>query len=147
MAISPIMNDQWSGNTLFSAVRAKRATPSRLSSPRTRLLDDHQRSRFQKPGPTGWSKSLCGPQEPVASRPCSGSWGSERVAGPNTGVAPLRDLERRLVARAEQALDRLLVQADRAAGVRADLRVGDVARRAPRSRARAGGDVGVGRAG
>ncbi len=53
MAISPIMNDQWSGNTLLSAVRAKRAAPSRLSSQVASRRDQHQVSRFQKPGPTG----------------------------------------------------------------------------------------------
>ena len=35
----------------------------------------------------GWLKSLCDRRNPSRST-MSGSWGSERVAGPNTGVAP-----------------------------------------------------------
>jgi hypothetical protein len=36
IAISPNMNDQWSGNTLSSDDRAKRDAPSRSSNHRTR---------------------------------------------------------------------------------------------------------------
>ena len=55
MAISPIMNDQWSGNTLLSAVRAKRRRTEALVEPAREplALDASASSRFQKPGPTG----------------------------------------------------------------------------------------------
>ena len=51
--------------------------------------------------------------------------------GPKVGVAPVEDVERRLVARADQLVLGGAVQPDRAAGVRAQLRVRDAALRRP----------------
>ena len=67
-----------------------------------------------------------------------GSCGSGRVAGPKTGLAPSVTSELRLVAGAEDPAGLLLVQRDRAAGVRADLGVGDVVAVAEAGLARAG---------
>src|SRR5690606_26123147 len=50
-------------------------------------LPRHHRPRSQKPGPTGLEKSPVATMKPSSSTP-SGSWGSARAAGPNTGLAP-----------------------------------------------------------
>ena len=70
----------------------------------------------------------------------------QRQLGERTGRGaehrprPVEDLEGRLVTRTEQALNLVLVQADRAPGVRADLRVRDVALGRPVLPAAAGRD-------
>ena len=63
-AISPSMNDQWSGNTFRMKTRSPRA-PWNLSSshepvPLSALgnIDVVAHPRSQKLGPTGWVKSL-----------------------------------------------------------------------------------------
>ena len=54
-----------------------------------------------------------------------GSCGSGRLAGPKMTCGLARDVELRLVARAQQVVRLLLVQGDGAADVRADLGVRD----------------------
>ena len=58
MAISPSMNDQWSGNTLLSALRAKRAAPSAVVEPaarvrRTITVPAHRIAGAGRPGGVG----------------------------------------------------------------------------------------------
>ena len=93
-AISPSMNDQWSGKTFRIRTRTPRA-PWNLSSshPPTPLsafgiftaFVAHPRS--QKLGPTGCVKSLAAARYPSQST-VSGSCGSGRGAGPKITLAP-----------------------------------------------------------
>ena len=144
-AISPIMNDQWSGKTLFSCVRIGPASCSRSSTHlaglalrRARLVVacaagvavvvmDAPRSRGRSARGSRCGRRSTAGRHRRSRRPI-GSFGRLRVAGPNTGLASCEHLELRLVARAEQARGLLLVQRGRAAGVRADLGEGDVLR-------------------
>ena len=86
---------------------------------------DGAHARSQNPGPTGWSYPACARRKPSPSI-MSGSWGRGRGAGPKTGSTAVSDLEERLVARAQQLRQPLLVEADRAPGVGAQLGVGEV---------------------
>ena len=96
----------------------------------TSLVDGAHRARSQKLGPTGSAKP-CGGDE--VSRVVDGDL--ELRQGPlgraEDDGAVLGEVEGRLVARAEQVVRLLLVQADRAAHVGADLGVGDDAVDAP----------------
>ena len=135
------MNDQWSGNTLLSAVRAKRAAPRRSSNQRARRRDQHQRVAVPEAGTDGLGRS----------RPAARSMAvvvdherelrerARRRAEHRAGA--VEHLERRLVARAQQPLELLLVEADGTAGVRAHLRVRDVPLRRPGLATRAGSRV------
>ena len=100
--------------------------------------------RSQKPGPTGSVKSPWATQEALV---VDGQGQLRQRAG---GGAEARAGRRRARRRSTGGTGRaapwcsLLVEADRAADVGADLRVGDVALGGPRLPALAGGDVGVG---
>ena len=59
------MNDQWSGNTLLSAVRAKRAAPSRSSNQRASRGDQHQRVAVPEAGPDGLGVVALGAEHAV----------------------------------------------------------------------------------
>ena len=126
-ATSPSMNDQWSGKTLRRLLRRndvasrRSSTHVAISSGRIRIIGPSQ-----KLGPTGAVKS------PVARRPPSssisiGSWGSGRGARAVDRLGAVEHVERGLVARAAQLVGLGQVEAQRAPGVGADLRVHDEA--------------------
>src|SRR5947209_2771140 len=128
IAISPSRNDQWSGKTLFMLLRRKVAEPNRSSTVRRVFLV----------AASAWllMRSTTLP-EARAHRRCVGLLHHEvslRVnvelhlrqparGGTEDDVGVIRHVEGRLVARAEQVVGLLLVKADRAAGVGADLGV------------------------
>ena len=92
------------------AGREQRRAATRSRTTRTRVRLHH--GRFQYDGPTGSVKSDCAMTYPSSSS-ASGSCGSARAAGPNTGFAPVEHVERGLVTRAQQLVALRLVQADR----------------------------------
>src|SRR5438094_68842 len=131
-AISPSMNDQWSGKTLFSDRRAKLAAPSRSSNQLNsrRITASPPSLLSRRPVPEARSHRL----REVAG----GSEESRAVRvdvqlrqGPGRGaehhLGAVQHVEGRLMARALQLVEGREVQAHRAASVRADLRVADVA--------------------
>ena len=139
-AISPSMNDQWSGKTLRMMVFAGLAMPIRSSAqsatpPATLaaglgVLVRRAHPRSQKLGPTGSSKSRCATRYPSASTVIA-QLRQRSVGRAEDHLAVVGHVERRLVAGAEQVVRLLLVQADRAADVGADLGVGHDALVAP----------------
>src|SRR6478672_8406349 len=106
IAISPSMNDQWSGKTFL----ARKETP--LAAPR--------RSSIQPAMPPRgfWAEA----------RSSAWRWPARRA---EDDLAVLSDVEGRLVARAQQVVGLLLVEAHGTTDVRADLRVGEGAVDAP----------------
>src|SRR3954471_14595784 len=130
IAISPSRNDQWSGKTLFMLLRRKVAEPNRSSTPRRPFLV----------AASAWL--LISVTLPVARahRHVVGLLHDEVTLGVDIDlhlrqatcrrseddVGVVGHVERRLVARAQQMVRLLLVQADRTACVRADLGVRDV---------------------
>ena len=101
---------------LVDLVGGRRRPPSRVPSGAHLVPRSWARPA---PGSRRWTPSI------PRRRRSSGSWGRGRAAGPKITCAVLGHVERRLVARAEQVVGLLLVQADRAADVGADLGVGD----------------------
>ena len=91
------------------------------------------RGRFQYDGPTGSVKSDCAMTNPSSST-ASGSCGSAAAAGPNTGFAPVSTSNADWWHGHSSWCALRLVQADRAARVRAHLRVADQSFGRPRSR-------------
>ena len=80
--------------------------------------------RSQNDGPTGSRKGRLGPQEPLVVN--IDRQDRQRTGGrPEQHVTPVSGVERRLVARAQEVVPLRLVEAHRAAGVGADLGVGD----------------------
>src|SRR3954449_1594191 len=130
IAISPSRNDQWSGKTLFMLLRRKVAEPNRSSTVRRPFLV----------AASAWL--LISATLPVARahRHVVGLLHDEVALGVDINLhlrQPARSrskddvgvvghVERRLVARAQQVVRLLLVKADRATRVRADLGVRDV---------------------
>src|SRR3712207_2710557 len=115
------MNDQWSGNTLLSAWRVNEAERSRSSIHRETLLSTG-------PAPVARADRFLvialGDHEPFpvdTDRQLREGAGG----GPERRLGALPHGERRLVTGAEQLLGLRLVEADRAAGVGADLGEGD----------------------
>src|SRR3954464_14390479 len=129
-AISPSRNDQWSGKTLFMLLRRKVAEPNRSSTARRPFLV----------AASAWL--LISATLPVtrAHRHVVGLLHDEVTLGVDIDlhlrqatcrraeddVGVVGHVERRLVARAQQVVRLLLVQADRAPRMCADLGVRDV---------------------
>ena len=145
-AISPSMNDQWSGNTLRRFFRISVARPSRSSAqPATApallgflavaasarlvsailLVSTDMVSHAPRNSARRARRSRAGPPGSPRRPPSCASWGSGRAAGPNSTLPGVGQVEGRLVAGAEQVVGRPLVQRDRAADVGADLGVAD----------------------
>src|SRR6478672_13244725 len=130
IAISPSRNDQWSGKTLFMLLRRKVAEPNRSST---------VRRAFLVPA-SAWLLISATLPETRAHGHVIGLLHDEVTLGVDIDlhlrqascrraeddVGVVGHVERRLVAQAQQVVRLLLVEADRAARVRADLRVGDV---------------------
>ena len=107
-------------------------------------LVDHGRS--QNPGPTAWSKLPLARICPVGVHR-EGQLGQRAGGGAELRDGTGVDVEDRLVARAHQLLGLLLVEADRAAEVGAQLGVGHVALDAPRRSCPGGRSGTAGRSG
>ena len=137
-AISPSRNDQWSGKTLLSspAQRAWRPGTGRRAARRSpRAVGPGRAGASARAHDCSCSDVMAAPSRPA--RPAPGSPTAPRRSRPRAPAAAwaacggraedrpglVGDEELRLVARAEQAVGLLLVEAGRAAGVGADLRV------------------------
>src|SRR5438128_1310552 len=124
------MNDQWSGKTLWSACRVNDAAERRSSTQREMRL-----STVSAPeaGPHRLGEVVQRHDEALTVHP-DGQLGQVAGSGPEARLGPLADVERRLVAGAEQLLRLGLVEPDGAAGVGADLGEGDDAVHGPARR-------------
>ena len=104
-AISPSMNDQWSGKTFVRLRRDERASvSSRSSTPAHERSDDHV-GMSQKLGPDGLGE-VAGRARKPSSSTSIGSWGSARGGRSVDGLGAVQHVERRLVARAAQLVRR-----------------------------------------
>src|SRR5688572_13441759 len=132
------MNDQWSGNTLASAVWTNLAPPVRASSQRASRATSRRLDRLRRRGgftvtdsaatvPEPWSDGIgevTGGDDGALVVDRQRQLGERAGRGSEDRLGPLEDVERRLVARAQQQRGLRLVEADRAPGVGAQLGVG-----------------------
>src|SRR6266511_3127212 len=123
-AISPSMNDQWSGKTLFSARRSGLAPVSRSSAQlaaRPVLVALVIVRTLPEGRADGLAEIALGYKVPfLVHVDVEQREGTRR--GPEDRLGVPRHVELRLVARAQDVVGLVLVQRDRAADVRADLR-------------------------
>src|SRR3954447_21723451 len=131
IAISPSRNDQWSGKTLFMLLRRKVAEPNRSSTVRRPFLVAASAGLLMRSTTLPEARAHGHVVRLLRDEVTVGVDIELHLRQAARGraeddVRVVGHVERRLVARAQQVMRLLLVQADRAAGVRADLRVGDV---------------------
>src|ERR671923_65861 len=131
------MNDQWSGKTLFRDLRAKLAAPSRSSN----QLNSRRIMRgppsilrsggpVPEPGSDRLGEVAARAEEPRAVR-VQLELGERSGRGSEHHLRSIQHVERGLVAGALELVEGRQVQAHRATGMGADLRVADVALRGP----------------
>src|SRR3954451_20755812 len=136
IAISPSRNDQWSGKTLFMLLRRKVAEPNRSSTVRRPFLVAASAGLLMRSTTLPEARAHRHVVRHLRDEVAVGVDVELHLRQPAGGrteddVRVVGHVERRLVARAQQVGGLLLVEADRAARVRADLRVGDVVAGAP----------------
>ena len=126
------MNDQWSGKTLLHQDPDALGAVEPVVEPRRRRRDGGGRClhcvvahpRSQKLGPTGCGE-VAGRRDEALGVQHQRQLRQRAGRRAEDDVRPVRRVEGRLVARAQDVVRGLLVQRDRAADVRADLGVGD----------------------
>src|SRR3954469_15208091 len=131
IAISPSRNDQWSGKTLFMLLRRKVAEPNRSSTVRRPFLVAASAGLLMRSTTLPEARAHRHVVRLLRDEVAVGVDVELHLRQPAGGrteddIRVVGHVERRLVAWTQQVMCLLLVQADRAAGVRADLRVGDV---------------------
>src|SRR3954463_4440884 len=137
-AISPSMNDQWSGNTLRICVRVAVAMPVRSSAqlgmpPMIDGLDGFaavlalvlMRSASLPEARTYWFREVTRRDQVSLGVDRDGQLRERPRGGTEEHLAVVGQVERRLVARAQQVMGLLLPQGDGAADVGADLGIAE----------------------
>src|SRR3954451_5591995 len=131
IAISPSRNDQWSGKTLFMLLRRKVAEPNRSSTVRRPFLVAASAGLLMRSTTLPEARAHRHVVRHLRDEVAVGVDVELHLRQPAGGrteddVRVVGHVERRLVAGTQQVVRLLLVEADRAARVRADLRVGHV---------------------